>query len=508
MTRRLSLAGQLLALQVVIICVVLVGVAAVTVAQSTQGAQETEGRRAHAIAETLANSRASRDGAARTGRRSSSASPRGEHPQHLRLGVGRRRTGGPHRPRQRRPRPAGSRFDVGGSTVLEGRSWVGERPFAGRPGGDRHGADPRPGAATSSVSSPSSGPIPSHHRRAGGRRAQPADLPRPRQRPRHRRLAAGRPPGEAADPRPGAARDRRPRGAPGRDAARHPRRHSRTGPARAGDPRQRRGDPAAAHPRRRARPHAGRTGCGGGAARRAALGRRWSATAPSPAPGRVLVVNRLPISSHGRPDRFGDHAARPHRAAGAAPGARPHAARHRHPAGAGARVRQPAAHDRRTDRARGGRGGRAVRAPGQLQPVGVQRCGHRRRRAIPRWRRCSSPRRVRPPSSASTCASRPTPRCRPWTTSSAPTSPPSSATWWTTPWTRRPRRRERWVEVSLGLVDGDVDVVVRDSGPGVPPGMEREVFRRGVSTKGGSTPGSAASGCRSCTWSAPAAAVT
>jgi sensor histidine kinase regulating citrate/malate metabolism len=42
---------------------------------------------------------------------------------------------------------------------------------------------------------------------------------------------------------------------------------------------------------------------------------------------------------------------------------------------------------------------------------------------------------------------------------------------------------QRWVEVSLGLVDGEVEVVVRDSGPGVPPGMEKEVFRRGVSTK-------------------------
>jgi two-component system CitB family sensor kinase len=42
---------------------------------------------------------------------------------------------------------------------------------------------------------------------------------------------------------------------------------------------------------------------------------------------------------------------------------------------------------------------------------------------------------------------------------------------------------QRWVEVALGVVDGDVDVVVRDSGPGVPPGMEREIFRRGVSTK-------------------------
>src|SRR4029450_3464573 len=43
----------------------------------------------------------------------------------------------------------------------------------------------------------------------------------------------------------------------------------------------------------------------------------------------------------------------------------------------------------------------------------------------------------------------------------------------------------RWVGVSVGLVDGEVEVVVRDSGPGVPPGMEREVFRRGISTKEG-----------------------
>jgi sensor histidine kinase regulating citrate/malate metabolism len=42
---------------------------------------------------------------------------------------------------------------------------------------------------------------------------------------------------------------------------------------------------------------------------------------------------------------------------------------------------------------------------------------------------------------------------------------------------------QRWVEVSVGLVDGEVEVIVRDSGPGVPPGMEKEVFRRGVSTK-------------------------
>jgi two-component system, CitB family, sensor kinase len=42
---------------------------------------------------------------------------------------------------------------------------------------------------------------------------------------------------------------------------------------------------------------------------------------------------------------------------------------------------------------------------------------------------------------------------------------------------------QRWVEISLGVVDGEVEVVVRDSGPGVPAGMEKEIFRRGVSTK-------------------------
>jgi sensor histidine kinase regulating citrate/malate metabolism len=46
---------------------------------------------------------------------------------------------------------------------------------------------------------------------------------------------------------------------------------------------------------------------------------------------------------------------------------------------------------------------------------------------------------------------------------------------------------ESWVEVRLGLADGQVEVVVRDSGAGVPPGMEREVFRRGVTTKDASS---------------------
>jgi sensor histidine kinase regulating citrate/malate metabolism len=131
-TRRLSLAGQLLALQVVIVFVVLVGVTAVTVAQSTLGAQEIEGRRAQAIAETLAGSRALRDSladgavayprvAAETTRTNSgSASVVVARPDRTVLASA-------------DPRELGRRYDVGDSTVLEGRGWLGERDFNGRP---------------------------------------------------------------------------------------------------------------------------------------------------------------------------------------------------------------------------------------------------------------------------------------------------------------------------------------------------------------------------------------
>lgn len=61
MRRRLSLAGQLLALQIVIVCVVLVGVAAVSLAQSDAAFRETAGRRALSVAETVAATQTLRD---------------------------------------------------------------------------------------------------------------------------------------------------------------------------------------------------------------------------------------------------------------------------------------------------------------------------------------------------------------------------------------------------------------------------------------------------------------
>ena len=130
MTRRLSLAGQLLALQVVIICVVLVGVAAVTVAQSTQRAEESEGRRAQSIAETLANTRETRTALAagqdtvlriaaeRTRSISGSASVVVARADRTVVASA-------------VPGELDTRFPIGGSTALEGPSWVGDMEVPG-----------------------------------------------------------------------------------------------------------------------------------------------------------------------------------------------------------------------------------------------------------------------------------------------------------------------------------------------------------------------------------------
>jgi sensor histidine kinase regulating citrate/malate metabolism len=129
-SRRLSLAGQLLALQVVVICVVLVGVAAVTVAQSTKRAQDIEGRRALAVAETVANTRAVRD-----------ALERGEDDYVRVAAESSRSVSGSGSVVVVRadgtvvasadPDELGRTFPVGDSTVLQGRSWVGEGSLDG-----------------------------------------------------------------------------------------------------------------------------------------------------------------------------------------------------------------------------------------------------------------------------------------------------------------------------------------------------------------------------------------
>jgi two-component system, CitB family, sensor kinase len=129
-TRRLSLAGQLLALQVVIICVVLVGVAAVTVAQSTKRAQDVEGRRALAVAETVANTRSVRDAVERgqiTYVRVAAESNRSVSGSASVVVAAVDRTV----LASADPEELGRRFPLGDSTVLQGRSWVGEGTFDG-----------------------------------------------------------------------------------------------------------------------------------------------------------------------------------------------------------------------------------------------------------------------------------------------------------------------------------------------------------------------------------------
>ena len=132
MTRRLSLAGQLLALQVVIICVVLIGVAAVTVAQTIQGAHEVEGRRALAAGEFVANARTTRDAiddggvrylrvvalSTRTAFDAAAVTLVDEHLNVLASSDA---------------DLVGGRFALGESTVLTGRAWSGEGSWGGRP---------------------------------------------------------------------------------------------------------------------------------------------------------------------------------------------------------------------------------------------------------------------------------------------------------------------------------------------------------------------------------------
>ena len=132
MTRRLSLAGQLLALQLVIVCVVVVGVGAVTVAQYTKRAQDFEGRRALVVAETLANASATRrameDDGVRYLRVAAEVARSNSGSQSVVVADADRTVIATADPEELR-----RRFDVGDSTVLAGRSWTGDRPFDGNP---------------------------------------------------------------------------------------------------------------------------------------------------------------------------------------------------------------------------------------------------------------------------------------------------------------------------------------------------------------------------------------
>jgi two-component system, CitB family, sensor kinase len=122
---RLSLTGQLLALQLIIISVVLVGVAAVTLAQSTARFRDTETRRARTVAETVAanaNVRSTLQGdGSLTLLRSTAESARSVSGSSSVVVTDADLTvlASPD------PAELGRPFDVSGSDVLQGRAWVG-----------------------------------------------------------------------------------------------------------------------------------------------------------------------------------------------------------------------------------------------------------------------------------------------------------------------------------------------------------------------------------------------
>jgi two-component system CitB family sensor kinase len=126
--RRISLAGQLLALQIVIVCAVLVCVAAVSLAQSNARFRDTEGRTALAVAEAVADTTSVRLAFDSADRRRFIAQARtvAESARTV-SGSSYVIIGGADRVVIASPDPAdlGRPLDLHGSPVLTGRGWVG-----------------------------------------------------------------------------------------------------------------------------------------------------------------------------------------------------------------------------------------------------------------------------------------------------------------------------------------------------------------------------------------------
>jgi hypothetical protein len=242
---RSTLAGQLFALQLAIIAVVLVAVAAVSLAQSAATFERVEGRRVAALAEQVASSPLVRASLAETETRTGlatlaqslvtqtsvssvsfaetdldvrvSTTPPSRAPL-CRSTRGWRRGELVGHPGDRRPRTSSRRFrsvnpDAVGAHL--GSAMVAERALD-------------VGAVAGHV-------------------LVPADLSRDRPPRRARRVVAAVQAHQAPDPGAGAGRDRRARRAPRGDAARHRRGCHRPGPPAPHHPGQR-GGPAAARP--------------------------------------------------------------------------------------------------------------------------------------------------------------------------------------------------------------------------------------------------------------------
>ena len=396
MTRRLTLAGQLLALQLVIVV------------------RRAGRRRLPSPSPSRTDAAAGHRGPARPGRGGDAgqraAPPGGRSADRRRdratcgspprspaatpasasvVVAGRRPDGA----RDRRPGRARRRGSTSAdSTVLDGRSWTGEPPSTADPAGGGDGADLR-------------------RRRRGPRRSSSvaAGVPVAARRARPRRipnlltylgvasavgvggslLVARRVKRQTLGLEPRG--DRRSGRAPRRDAARHPRGRGRRSTCAAGS--RSVNDEAIALLGPPATPSAGPLDdLGVGERPRATrslaaeVERRptWCRSATG-----CWCSTGMPIASRGRADRLGHDAARPHRAARAAARARRHPARHRHAARAGPRVQQPAAHHLRPDRARRVRRGRAATSTGSARAASEFSASGDRRGRRPGGRRAA-----------------------------------------------------------------------------------------------------------------------
>jgi sensor histidine kinase regulating citrate/malate metabolism len=132
-TRRMTLAGQLLALQLLIVLAVLVVVGAIGVAQSTEEFQRVEGREALAAAENLAAQRVVRQQLARTDPSGQSLAAAGERNRSV-SGASFVAIGDDDAIvlASSDPTLQGDRLPVGESDVLSGGSWRGVMTVTGR----------------------------------------------------------------------------------------------------------------------------------------------------------------------------------------------------------------------------------------------------------------------------------------------------------------------------------------------------------------------------------------
>ena len=123
----MSLAGQYLVLQLLIVLAVLVGVVAISLAQSAAAFERIEGRRALSAAEALGGNPAVRVLLPAAEPRAGSALPAVAESVRTRFRViaGCPGQAGRHRRRVLRPVQLGQPLELGESRVMEGRAWTG-----------------------------------------------------------------------------------------------------------------------------------------------------------------------------------------------------------------------------------------------------------------------------------------------------------------------------------------------------------------------------------------------